>query len=582
MLRTIIYFFLFSVGSYLFAQAEYVVELKPIHRDEVRFAGFRLNSDKTIHIEAEGAGEKTSHRNDRINWIDPNDMFAYAWILNAQSREMVWRMSLENTERKRGTRFNRKFEGDIQLPRGEYEVYFSSYIPRYGFNGEGFFSLGRLLSKLLRGEEWYDEDEERWFIRVSDVDEAASHTSVEKFHKARRQQAIISITGLSDSDFRQEGFKLTQPGRFLIYAIGEGYRGESFDYGWLVDANTSQKIWESLPENGEYAGGARKNQLWKREIELQPGDYWVYFVMDDSHSPGNWNSNPPYDPDFYGITITSVKGEFDPNSVEKLLKQKVKPIVALTRVREDEFVQKGFTLSEPIKVRVYALGEGRGGEMFDYGWIEDMDSGEIVWQMEYRHTRHAGGASKNRLVDEVILLPKGSYMVYYRTDGSHSYRDWNATPPYNPKSWGITVYPADPRYNEEKIQALVKPKTSQKIIAQIIRVGDDRHKQKRFILERKTRIRVYAIGEGDWDEMYDYGWIEDDETGKTVWKMTYDKTEWAGGARKNRKVNEEITLPAGGYLLRFKTDGTHSFEEWNDDAPNDPFHYGITLYRIGE
>jgi len=32
--------------------------------------------------------------------------------------------------------------------------------------------------------------------------------------------------------------------------------------------------------------------------------------------------------------------------------------------------------------------------------------------------------------------------------------------------------------------------------------------------------------------MYDYGWIEEAKTGKTVWEMTYHMTEHAGVRRK--------------------------------------------------
>lgn len=31
------------------------------------------------------------------------------------------------------------------------------------------------------------------------------------------------------------------------------------------------------------------------------------------------------------------------------------------------------------------------------------------------------------------------YRVFYETDGSHSYRDWNSTPPRDPERYGITL-----------------------------------------------------------------------------------------------------------------------------------------------
>ena len=80
-------------------------------------------------------------------------------------------------------------------------------------------------------------------------------------------------------------------------------------------------------------------------------------------------------------------------------------------------------------------------------------------------------------------------------------------------------------------------------------------------------------------EMYDYGWIEETESGKTVWEMTYRMTEHAGGARKNRMESTTLTLKPGEYELHYETDGSHSFGEWNDDPPEDRTHWGITVYK---
>ncbi|GAB4368448.1 MAG: hypothetical protein Kow0042_09650 [Calditrichia bacterium] len=580
--RIFAYIFLGLFTCQMNALGEEVVEINSIRLGEVKVAGFSLLSNKTVKIDAEGAGEDRERTRVENMMADPHNMFAYAWIINAKSRELVWRMTVDNTKRNRSTRLNRIYKDEIRLPAGEYEVYFSAMVPTYSFKDDGFFSLGRLLSKLLRDDKWYEADEERWHISIANVDQAVTPVSVTKYHNALKQQAVVSITGLRDSDYRQEGFRLSKRGTFYIYAIGEAFEDEAYDYSWIVDASTSMKIWESLPEKSDYGGGAIKNRVWRETLTLEPGNYWVYSVMDDSHSPENWNANPPYDPYFYGITITGVEGRFDPKSVESMPKLKVQPIVELTRIGDDEFVYEGFKIDEPMQVRIYALGEGRDGRMFDYGWIENANTGEKVWQMDYNRTRHGGGAKKNRLIDEVITLPAGSYMVYYESDDSHSYEDWNASKPYQPQSWGITVFPADPKYNVEDIQKFDEIDYAQDIICQIVRVGDGQYIQKRFQLDEETYIRVYAIGEGDWDEMFDFGWIEDEYTGRILWEMDYGKTRWAGGARKNRLVDNVIKLPAGKYILRFKTDDSHSFEDWNADPPKDPLHYGITLYRRSE
>lgn len=119
------------------------------------------------------------------------------------------------------------------------------------------------------------------------------------------------------------------------------------------------------------------------------------------------------------------------------------------------------------------------------------------------------------------------------------------------------------------------------VVARLVRVGDDEDLRERFSLERDSRIRVYALGEGTFGELHDYGWIEDAATGRVVWRMTYRQTENAGGAEKNRVVDEILELPAGEYVLRYRSDDSHSFEDWNQAAPPDGENYGVTLFLAG-
>ncbi len=81
--------------------------------------------------------------------------------------------------------------------------------------------------------------------------------------------------------------------------------------------------------------------------------------------------------------------------------------------------------------------------MYDYGYIVDLDSGRDVWEMTWRRTDHAGGADKNRLFDDEILLRSGEYEVVYISDDTHSFNDWNSAPPRDAGNWGITLTLAD-------------------------------------------------------------------------------------------------------------------------------------------
>ena len=116
------------------------------------------------------------------------------------------------------------------------------------------------------------------------------------------------------------------------------------------------------------------------------------------------------------------------------------PVIAqLVQVLDNEDKSLAFSLASSQDVRIFAIGEGQAGEMFDYGWIEDVDKGSRVWEMQEAKTTHAGGAGKNRKVDVVITLPAGNYKLRYKSDDSHAFDHWNSMPP-DINFWGIAVH----------------------------------------------------------------------------------------------------------------------------------------------
>ncbi len=116
------------------------------------------------------------------------------------------------------------------------------------------------------------------------------------------------------------------------------------------------------------------------------------------------------------------------------------PVLAeIVEVLDNEDKTAAFNLTSSQQVRIFAMGESQGDQMFDYGWIENTDNGSTVWKMEAAKTTHAGGAGKNRQVDQVITLPAGNYKLHYKSDDSHAFDHWNALPP-DINFWGIAVY----------------------------------------------------------------------------------------------------------------------------------------------
>jgi hypothetical protein len=59
--------------------------------------------------------------------------------------------------------------------------------------------------------------------------------------------------------------------------------------------------------------------------------------------------------------------------------------------------------------------------------------------MNGKPCEHAGGASKNQLINTNIELPQGNYRLRYKSDYAHSYNHWDALPPTLP-FYGIALY----------------------------------------------------------------------------------------------------------------------------------------------
>jgi len=117
-------------------------------------------------------------------------------------------------------------------------------------------------------------------------------------------------------------------------------------------------------------------------------------------------------------------------------------------------------------------------------------------------------------------------------------------------------------------------------VAVLDKVGNSRHETAGFTLDRCTRLRAYALGEGTQAGMVDFGYVENAETGQIVWQMYFFETD-AAGPHGNRRVDRTLTLPPGTYRLHFETNGSHAFEDWGDRAPGHAF-WGIALYEDQE
>jgi len=584
------YFSLLVMGLLLVAasvplSAETLVEISRIRSGDLEARGFELKEAAEIEIEAVGLPQRYG-----------SQLGVYAWIIGHDSREPVWVMK-ERFSSKRGRRSPlREVEKVKALDPGKYELYFFAgedwYVGNISYNyDKGFFDI---LEDVFGDEDdrwddaydsWeYDDLVEDCFIRLNSED--VSKSEIQTFDiTGELPGALMLFTQLGDDEYIRQAFTLDKSMSLRIYSVFEYPKSnrQPVDAAWIVNSDTHERVWEITRRNTERAGGGKKNRSYDDEVKLEKGNYVLHFATDDSHSFELFNVSPPYDPYNWGITVLP-GSDFDQSAFKLVeLPKGSKALIDLTRARDDDFMEQAFRLEKETTFRVYAIGEysTRDREFVDYGWIEKAGTGEIVWEMTKRNTQYAGGGDKNRMFDGAVTLSPGDYIAVFSTDGSHSYRDWNVTQPYDPAGWGMAIF-AGPDSDGSSLTTISKRdlESNPNVLVNMTRVRDNERLRGSFKLDKKSRVHIYAIGEGQKYDMFDYAWIIDDRTGRSVWEMTWRNTDHAGGAKKNRIFRDDIELDEGEYEVYYVTDGSHSFGDWNSRRPRDPHHWGVTVSLV--
>lgn len=555
------------------------VEIDGVYPMEVEGKAFTLSQDASVSIKGNAA----------VLTDDWRTLVFYGWIIDSETREVVWHWFDEDGRRDRDRDRDRYREGlfgidkQVDLKKGNYELYYTGgHANGNGWNNNSISvsSLGDLVDAVFdsrKREKFNSRYLDDLYISIESASLKA--TDLDDVINSKLNDAVVKLNRVRDDEDLEQGFTLKAETSLDIYAIGEGSRRENFDYVWIYNAANRERVFEMNYRNTSFAGGAEKNLMVRETIKLPAGSYMVNYVSDDSHSYNDWNALPPDDPEMWGVTIWATTPADKANVTEFVKPKTATPLVDLTRVRDDEFLSKGIRLSADMDVRVLCLGEEGSNYMADYGWIVDANTREKVWEMDSWDAKHAGGAEKNRMVEETINLKAGEYIVYYVSDDSHSYRDWNAAQPYEDDLWGISLWATKDADVSKVSEFDPKDFKAANVISQITMVGNDKYLRETFELTEDTKVRIMGIGEGTDGDMHDYGYIKNEDTGRIVYEMRYRNSDHAGGARKNREFNETITLEKGHYRLVFESDGSHAYRRWNADPPRDAEMWGITVMK---
>ena len=578
------------VGGLLLARAlagpprpEGLVVFTDLEARALRQAAFEVERPTRVVIDATGSYGRTSES------FVADPLAAYGWLMRDGEAEPFWHMA----SAARPGRGTLAFAHDtLSLPPGRYEAFFASY-------GNEVSSGGSLIARLFGAEQPWRGDGSKWSMVLRPLGDGEG---AKRLHddapdvQALRERFFWHAAPVRSGEAPAQLLEVKRATDVRVEAAGE-IGEEREDYGWIERVPSGDVVWEMAKANTQLAGGADVNRRFDGTVTLEPGLYRAAFQTDASHAYDDWRANPPFRPDAWGLALAPATPAdrdavvpFDPWTSRPLL-------IAIDSVREDAFVRAQFAVGRPLPTVVQALGELRRDEAFDYAWIED--DAEEVWKMEWAVSQPAGGASKNRQATAFLTLDPGTYTLYYRTDGSHDFGEFNADAPEHPGRWGVALFaqggpPPDSaafrvlgvarsegeRPDDPPMSPAPPLGTGERLL-EATRLGNDADVRQAFTLEETSTLRIRAVGEISFEgQRYDYGWIERLPDGETVWEMTERNTRPAGGHDTNRRFDGTVTLEPGRYVARFKTDPvSHAYGDFDRDAPDDPEAWGITVER---
>ena len=569
--------------------ADTIVAFEDLSAERLRHEAFRLVKPARFAIDAAGSYEEASTK------AADTTMAAYGWIVRRSDGAVVWRMRPPRPSR--GTLVS--VRDTIDLDAGIYDVYFASYgdpLVRDPGPRDGSFAE-RFRAALSRGGRSWMGDAGRWRFVVEELTAGVEVAETSGFEEdparddATGDSALVwAARGVSDHERREHLFQVTAPTRVRVRSTTEVTDGTVRDVASIVRLGRSDTVWTFRPEASTWAGGALKNRRAEEVVALEPGLYRAAFEADRSHAYHDWEANPPFAPWHWGMEVSRLDGaitSLDPTALD------LPQIVGFECVGSDEEVERVFTLDQPTDVLLVAVGEIIGGREYDSGGLDqqdgpDGDDWEEVWEMKAGNTEPAGGDPKNRRAVVALSLDTGTYRLRYETDSSHDCGDgYNAEAP-DGSLWGIVVYALDPSFDTSGVTVEDAPaseaasdewKQAPDGLAWIDSVGNDEDRSVSFTLDEPGTVQIVAAGELSPAERFDYATLTD-ASGETVWEMTWENTEPAGGSSLNRRVDERLELSEGTYTVRYRTDSRHAFGSLGPDAPDDPSFWGVRVYAV--
>ncbi|HUU45903.1 MAG TPA: hypothetical protein VM118_09235, partial [Acidobacteriota bacterium] len=212
-------------------QADTTIEIKDLSTSEMEVAYLTVDRDLTVKIEAVGGEYKSGA-----------GMFAYAWMIDANSRNLVWSMDEEITEEVPDSPLLRSYKDDIRLRRGSYELYYFAGSPsnifsdlEFGNLSDFFINLGEAIERL---KGYYDEETKeinlssRMLTHEYHVSVTGNSEFLHETDDSTGRTPVVAILKPENDAYRHVPFALTEDTQLDVYAIGEYWVGKGAMVDW--------------------------------------------------------------------------------------------------------------------------------------------------------------------------------------------------------------------------------------------------------------------------------------------------------------------------------------------------------------
>jgi serine phosphatase RsbU (regulator of sigma subunit)/ligand-binding sensor domain-containing protein len=213
-------------------------------------------------------------------------------------------------------------------------------------------------------------------------------------------------------------------------------------------------------------------------------------------------------------------------------------------------------------------------------WLGTWGNGLLETNSEYRVIRHYknDSLSFNSLVDNFVraIRKDGNANLWIGTRKGLNFLN---TKTKTLKRIGTTAKALYPQELLDIATNLIEPNNPKSSIA---KVSNNQDVIKPFEVIKPGDFLVECSGEGGptANTMVDYGFLLNAEN-DTIWSSRYSRNSfYAGGDRKNRINLDVLHLMPGTYNLRYISDDSHSYNNWNTPPPIYPEIWGIHLVEL--